>query len=69
MLSDADYIPVAVWFGSFTIFGVELRCHVLSGGERIIEADSLADLFEAIESGADPGDMAGFARWQKGLDA
>ena len=43
----------SVWHGSFHLFGVELKCHVLSDGNRIVEADSLTNLFKAM---GDPGE-------------
>lgn len=60
-------IPKAVWSGSFLLFGVEMKCHVLEDGRGIIEADSMAQFLEALEcGGADPGDVVGFANWQRG---
>jgi hypothetical protein len=63
----SDEVPRAVWSGSFHVFGVDLKCHTLSNGERVIEKDSLCTLIEAIESGAPPvedADMAAFTEWQ-----
>jgi hypothetical protein len=59
-------IPVAVWSGTFTVFGVEMKCHVLDNGQRIIEADSLQNFFEALEgsSNFDEGDLMAFHRWR-----
>lgn len=56
----------SVWQGSFRIFGVDLRCHVLSNGQRIIEADSMAELMEAMEApeGRDLGNIEDFYRWK-----
>jgi hypothetical protein len=59
-------IPQPVWSGEFTLFGVTLHCHVLSDGQRIIEADDVADLFEAMGGALDEIDQAGIeelARW------
>lgn len=39
------HLPIAVWSGEFRLFGGVIKCHVLDDGRRIIEADSLADLF------------------------
>lgn len=62
-------VPVSVWEGSFRLFGVEVRCHTLSDGRRIIETDSLRDLLNAMatEKDADgPGELEAFSRWQRG---
>jgi hypothetical protein len=58
----------SVWSGTFRIFGVDLKCHVLSDGRRIIEADSMADLMEAMEApgGKELGDIEAFHRWKGG---
>lgn len=62
-----DNTPVSVWSGSFHILGVDVRCHVLDDGQRIIEADSMTALFEAMEaSTAELGDLEEFRRWQAG---
>lgn len=52
-----DALPIPVWSGSFTVFGVEIKCHVLDSGERIIEEESMAALFVAAAdgSGSDAG--------------
>ena len=60
---------VSVWQGSFNILGVDLKCHVLNNGQRIIEASSLEALLEAM---GDPNsvysekDMTAFAKWRLG---
>lgn len=56
----------AIWSGTFRVFGVDLRCHVLSTGKRIIEADSMVELLEAMEAPGDVeiGDIEAFHRWQ-----
>jgi hypothetical protein len=46
-------IPKSVWSGSFNVFGVELKCRVLNNGQRIIEADSMADFFNSLADDAD----------------
>lgn len=43
-----DDLPSPVWSGSFEVFGVEVKCHVLSSGERIIEQESVEALFNAM---------------------
>ena len=65
----AANLPTAVWTGAFTIFGVEVKCHVLDDGRRIIDADSIGKLLAAMElpSGSvEPGDLEAFARWKRG---
>jgi hypothetical protein len=59
----------AIASSTFRIFGVDVRCHVLDNGQRIIEEDSVVELLEAMASpdNRDLGDMDAFARWQKGL--
>jgi hypothetical protein len=57
-----DDIPVAVWSGSFRLFGVDVRCHRLNDGTNIIEEDSMCRLLEAMANGSlDPGDVEAFA--------
>ena len=60
-------IPQSVWSGTFTIFGVEVKCHCLDDGSRIIEADSMEELMEAMEAPDEPlGDIEAFMRWNDG---
>lgn len=60
-------LPVAVWSGEFPLFGVTLKCHTLSNGMRIIEADSLEALFSATEqrAPADLEELAAFLKWKR----
>jgi hypothetical protein len=44
-MKEDDYIPQSIWSGELNVFGVSLRVHVLDNGQRIIEEQSLADLF------------------------
>ena len=57
----------SVWQGTFPLFGIELKCHVLSEGQRIIEEDSMVDLFKAMESlpenSCDDAEMVSFVKW------
>jgi len=70
---DSDETPFSVWQGSFRVFGVEVKCHVLSDGRRVVERDSMLDLMNAMSatptSEVDIDELATFARWQKGFDA
>ena len=61
-------LPHAVWSGSFHLFGVDVKCHTLSNGQRIIEADSMHRLLEAMGAGGPviDADMQEFAKWQRG---
>ena len=59
-------VPRAVWVGTFTLFGVPLRCSVLDTGERVIDADDVERLFEAMGDDAeiDVAELERFARWR-----
>lgn len=63
--------PVPVWQGEMPLLGVTLHCHVLPDGTRIIEAQDMVALLEAMERGGpvDEDEMAAFARWQRGIDS
>lgn len=60
--------PVSVWQGEMTLLGVVLHLHVLDDGTRIIEADDMAALAEAMGRGGpvDEDEIAAFARWLQG---
>jgi hypothetical protein len=61
--------PQAVWSGSFTVFGVEIICHLLDNGQRVVEVESIEKLLlGGIAPGEDLGEFDKFARWQAGLD-
>ena len=71
-MSD-DHLPQSIWSGSFTLFGVEIECHILDDGQRIIEAESIERLFEAMarvddRKAPEPDEMDSFGRWLQGLD-
>lgn len=40
--------PTATWTGTLTILGVTLRVSVLDNGQRVIHADDISALFEAM---------------------
>lgn len=65
-----EALPHSVWTGSFHVMGVEVKCHVLSDGSRIIESDSVHKLLDAMASPGklEEGDLAAFSRWQRGMD-
>ena len=60
--------PVSVWQGEMTLLGVTLHLHVLDDGTRIIEAQDMVALLEAMQHGGpvDEDEIAAFARWQRG---
>ena len=68
-------LPKAVWNGTFRVFGVDLACHVLSDGQRIIEEESFKRLMAAMHdvgmaglAHKDAGDLSAFSRWRAGLE-
>ena len=64
-----DELPKVIWVGTFTLFGVDLKCYVLDDGRQIIDEDSLADLFDAMaQPGVPPiGDgLEAFTAWKSG---
>ncbi len=60
--------PVSVWHGELTLLGVTLHLHVLDDGLRIVEAEDMAALVEAMGRGGpvDEDEIAAFARWLQG---
>lgn len=62
-----DDIPVSTWSGTFNIGPVEIRCHVLSDGRRIVEAESVEAFCQWLLSGSDTpvnqGALAEFQTW------
>lgn len=56
----------AVWQGTFKAFGVDVVCHVLNDGRRIIEAESMEALMMAAVGTIQAEDLEAFARWCKG---
>lgn len=69
---DHNEIPAAVWSGSFRVLGVDIKCHTLRDGQRIVEAESVAAFVRALHDGGVPNDPASnpdleaFARWRAG---
>ena len=67
-MKESIELPIAVWSGSFRLFGVKVKCHRLSDGRNIIEEESLIRVLEAMKSGSlDPGDLEKFTKFQAGL--
>ena len=65
-------VPVAVWEGTFRLFGVDVRCYVLADGQRIVHAEDRAKLLPVLagdpEGGPEDDDaLVAFARWQRGM--
>lgn len=66
--------PHAVWSGSFRVLGVEMRCHVLNTGQRVIDEASMRAFTEALMNGGpvvddnEREDAARFAQWMRGRD-
>ena len=62
-------VPTAIWTGTFNIFGVDITCHTLDNGMRIIEEDSMVRLLDAM-CGPVPEDSANdvraFQAWRLG---
>jgi hypothetical protein len=68
-MSDGDKLPKAVWSGVFTIWGIDLHCHVLDDGQRVIDVDDFHKFINAMADGvpmADDPDLMAFLKWQKG---
>ena len=69
-LGESEEIPHAVWSGEFFLFGVPVKCHTLSDGQRIIEPESVSALFAAAEHSTEGEDhrdeIARFSDWQHG---
>ena len=59
-------IPTAIWTGSFTLFGAEIKCAVLDDGQRVIEAKSLEAMFNGMERDEplNMGELEAFSKWQ-----
>ncbi len=49
MSGISEDLPVPVWSGLFTLFGIEFKCHVLDSGHRIIEEESMDALVGALQ--------------------
>ncbi|WP_254440442.1 hypothetical protein [Xanthomonas vasicola] len=60
----------SVWSGSFRLFGVEVRCHTLADGQRLIEAGSLDALITAMAAPdtheINLAELQRFSVWQRG---
>ena len=64
-----DDIPKSVWQGTIRLFGVDLQCHVLDDGQRVIEADSMVAFFKGMNSPdttIDEAESKRFSEWLYG---
>ena len=61
-------VPHSIWQKNFTLFGVEVRCHVLEDGQRIIEATSVEELFKEADWVMDDPGLSAFFDWLRGCD-
>lgn len=62
-------LPVSVRQATHNFCGVEIRCHVLDDGRRIIDEASMMALLEALDAGARPTerDFEAYTQWQRSL--
>ena len=66
----SDEIPKAVWSGTFSVGGIEMQCHVLDNGQRLIDAESMERFVSAAGSvSVDTDGVAALSRWLRGQDA
>jgi hypothetical protein len=62
-----DHPPTVISTGVFLLGGVALTCHVLSNGQRVIDAESLERLLgEGVQVTEE--EAVQFARWMKGVE-
>ena len=61
-------LPTAIWEGSFTLFGVDVKCYVLEDGQRLIEAKSMENMIAAMALGVPlvMHKFDAFSLWQSG---
>ena len=55
-----ENLPTVIWSGLFRVLGVDVRCHVLDDGRRIIDAESMEALFGGGVLGKADGDISSF---------
>lgn len=66
MGDDVNDLPKSVWSGSFNVFGVELKCHMLDNGLRIIDADSIDKFLNGLANADVPAEdpnIEEFMKW------
>ena len=66
----SEDIPSSIWSGTFNFFGIDVVCHVLSDGQRVIEQDSMHKIRAWLEGESTNnnihGDIAEFAAFIRG---
>lgn len=72
-MSDSEDIPKSIANSTINLFGVELKCHVLDNGKRVIEAESMEKLFDYMANGNPEiteenteEQATSFAKWLRG---
>ena len=67
----SENLPKSVWQGTFKLYGIELKCHTLDDGQRVIENPD--EFFSAMfnsaifdEDAVDPDELARFEAWRNG---
>lgn len=66
---DNETIPSVIASSTIKIFDVELKCHILDNGARVIEQESMEKLFETMEKGnieTTEEEAMNFAKWLRG---
>lgn len=66
MAEDEMHFPV--WSGTIKLGTLDMKCHVLEDGTRIVEADSVHEFMRRMEDGTlivGPDDAKAFAEWQR----
>jgi len=69
-VEDNEILPKAIWSGSFFLGGVEMKCHVLDNGMRIIDAESIEAFFRSAEEGIfnpTEEESINLGKWIKGI--
>jgi hypothetical protein len=54
---------------TFTVWGVQMRCHVLNDGQRVIDAEDAQKFFTMLEEGApiaNDAELQAFTDWLAG---
>lgn len=60
-------LPKAVWSGTFKVFGVDVRCHVLDDGRRIVDPEDVAKIFDPDRTdAAEPEELVAMSEWMRG---
>jgi hypothetical protein len=67
-MTENDALPAATVITTFRVYGVDVVCHALDDGRRMIEHKSLVALSKAMDGPcpAGVGDVEGLMRWRGG---